>query len=71
MEDVSTGRLTTGRFAAAVMLLLAALTGALWAFDLIDASSAGERFGETLVVAVIFMLASLAVVALTRPKRPG
>jgi hypothetical protein len=61
--------LTTIRFAAAVSALLTALVGALYVFDVVEAAAARETLGKTLVVVVIFTLAALAVVALSRPKR--
>jgi hypothetical protein len=63
--------LTTIRLAAAVLVLLTALIGALYVFDVVGAAAARETLGKTLVVVAIFTLASLAVVALSRPRRRG
>lgn len=61
--------LTTIRFAAAVSVLLTALVGALWVFDVVEGAAARDALEKTLVVVAVFTLASLAVVALSRPKR--
>lgn len=68
---MSKGMLTTIRFAAALLVLLTALIGMLYVFDLVEAAAARETLGKTLVVVGIFTLASLAVVVLARPKRPS
>jgi hypothetical protein len=61
--------LTTIRFAAAVSVLLTALVGALWVFDVVEGAAAQDALGKTLVVVALFTVASLAVVALSRPRR--
>ena len=61
--------LTTIRFAAAVSVLLTALVGALWVFDVVEGTAARDALGKTLAVVVLFTVASLAVVALSRPSR--
>ena len=63
---MSTGMLTTIRFAAAIAVLLAAVIGGLYVFDVVEADAARETLAKTLVVVVLFTLASLAVVALSR-----
>ena len=66
---MSAGMLTTIRFAAAVAVLLTALVGALWVFDVVEGAAARAALEKTLAVVVLFALASLAVVALSRPRR--
>ena len=61
--------LTTIRFAAAVSVLLTALVGALWVFDVVEGAAARDALEKTLAVVVLFTLASVAVVALSRPRR--
>ena len=66
---MSAGMLTTIRFAAAVSVLLTALVGALWVFDVVEGAAARDALEKTLAVVVLFALASVAVVALSRPRR--
>ena len=66
---MSAGMLTTIRFAAAVSVLLTALVGALWVLDVVEGAAARDALGKTLVVVALFTVASLGVVALSRPRR--
>ena len=61
--------LTTVRFAAALSAVLAALIGALFAFDLIEGAAARAALGKTLAVVALFTLASLAVLLVAGGSR--